>query len=125
MAKGIAAFFVVLAVILAISVLSGVGYFAEWHVDYGSQNADDDVQSAADALTSPTATDTGGTALVEFTTGPANALQAGWTVIGNTSGLVKLLFGLPDIIANTIELFVRIIFGISFLAFLRGVAAFA
>lgn len=125
MSKGIAAFVVILAAIMSISVLAGIGYFDAWGVDYGGTNADADVQAAADALTNPEATDTGGTALVEFTTGPANALQAASAVVGNTSGVIKLLFGLPDVVADTAETFFQIIFFVSFLAFLRGVASFA
>lgn len=121
MAKGIAAFVVVLAPILAISVLSGIGYFDAWHVDYGGTGADADVQAAVDALTNQEATDRGGSAIVEFTTGSANALQTGWQVISNTSGVLKLLFGLPDVLAQTVETLFQIAFGITFLGFIRGV----
>lgn len=125
MSKGIAAFVVVLAVILSIGTLSAVGYYDSLKVDYDDPSANQDVQDAADALTSPDATDTGGTALVEFTTGPANALQASWAVLSNTSGLLQLLIGLPKSVADPIQTFFQVIFGITFIGFLRGVANLA
>lgn len=121
MAKGIAAFVVVLAPVLAISVLSGVGYFDTWNVDYGGTGADADVQAAVDALTNQQATDRGGSAIVEFTTGSANALQSAWQVISNTSGVLKLLFPVPDVLANTVQIVYQIAFGITFAGFIRGV----
>lgn len=121
MAKGIAAFVVILAPVLAISVLSGIGYYSHLHVDYDNTGASSDVQAAADALANQEATDTGGSAIVEFTTGAANTFQSFWQVISNTSGVVKLLFGAPDSVAQQIELIFRIAFGISFAGFIRGV----
>lgn len=125
MSKGIAAFVGVLAIILAISSLSAIGYYDSLNVDYDDPSANQDVQDAADALTNPEATDTGGTALVEFTTGPANALRAASAVVGNTSGVLQLLIGLPKSVADDIETFVRVIFFITFIGFLRGVANLA
>lgn len=119
--KGITAFVLVLAPILAISMLSGIGYYDELNVDYSNSAADADVQAAADALTSQEATDTGGTALVEFTTGAANTFQSFWQVLSNTSGVLKLLLGLPDSIADPIQTFFQITFGVTFAAFIRGV----
>ena len=121
MAKGIAAFVVVLAPILAISILSGIGYYDHLNVDYDDPALDSDVQRAADALTTQEATDTGGSAIVEFTTGAANTFQSFWAVISNTAGVVKLLFGLPDAVADPFQTFFQISFGISFAAFIRGV----
>lgn len=125
MAKGIAAFVLVLAVILSISSLSAIGYYDSLNVDYDEPNANDDVQSAADALTNPKATDTGGTSLVEFTTGPANALQTATEVLTNLSGILQLLIGLPVGVADNVQTFFQIIFGITLLGFLRGVANLA
>lgn len=125
MAKGIAAFMVVLAVILSISSLSGLGYYDSLNVDYDDPAANQDVQDAANALTSPEATDTGGTALVEFTTGPANTLRAATAVVANTSGILQLLIGLPKGVADNIQTVFQIVFGVTFIGFLRGVANLA
>lgn len=121
MSKGITAFVVVLAVIMSISILSGIGFYDNIGLDYSDQGMDDDVQSAAAAFTSQEATDTGGTAIVEFTTGAANTLQAAWEVLTNTSGVVKLLFSAPDSVATRFETFFRIVFGLTFAGFIRGV----
>lgn len=119
-AKGITVFIILMAVTLSISVLAGVGFFDAMGVDY-EEGDDEDVQAALDALTSQGGTDTGGSQIVDFTTGAANSLQTFWAVISNTSGLVKLLFGLPNIVADSIEIVFQIVFGITFLAFIRGV----
>lgn len=119
--KGISAFIVILAVSLAISVLAGVGYYSNLHVNYGSTGADADVQAAAHALTNQQATNEGGSVFVEFTTSAATTFQSFWQVISNTSGVLKLLFGFPDPLAQTVQLVFRIAFGISFAAFIRGV----
>lgn len=121
MSKGIFAFVVMTGLILAISILSGIGFYDNLALDYSSQGMDDDVQSAADALTSQEATDTGGTAVVEFTTGAANVLQVGWEVVSNTSGVLKLLFNLPDAVADPFETFFQIAYGLTFAGFIRGV----
>lgn len=121
MSKGITAFVVMLSLIMAISILSGIGFYDSLGLDYSSQGMDDDVKSAHDALVSQEATDTGGTAVVEFTTGAANTLQAAWEVLSNTSGVIKLLFGAPDSVADTFQTFFRIVFGVTFLGFIRGV----
>lgn len=121
MAKGIAAFIVVLAPILAISVLSGVGYYSNLHVNYGARGADADVQAAAHALTNQEATNEGGSVFVEFTTSAATTFQSFWQVITNTSGVLKLLFGMPNSVAQKAQLLFQIAFGISFAGFIRGV----
>lgn len=121
MSKGITAFVIMFSVISAISILSGIGFYDSLYLDYSDQGMDDDTQKALNALTTQEATDTGGTAVVEFTTGAANTLQAAWAVISNTSGVVKLLFGAPDVIAQTFEKFFQIAFGLTFAGFIRGV----
>lgn len=121
MSKGIAAFVVVLAVIMSISILSGVGYYDELGISYDT-GTDADVQAAADALTDQNATDTAGAnAIVEFTSGAADTLNTVRVVVTNTGGLLQLLFGLPNIVAETIEKFFQIIVGITFIGFIRGV----
>ena len=121
MAKGIVAFIVCVAFILAISILSGLGYYADMGVQY-SENSDADVQAAADAMTGQTASDqSGGSVLQDFTTSAGRTLSTGWQVIANLSGILKMLYGAPDVVASAMQTMFQIVFGISFAAFIRGV----
>ena len=121
MAKGIVAFIVCVAFILAISILSGLGYYADMGVQY-SESADADVQAAADAMTGQTASDqSGGSVLQDFTTSAGRTLATGWQVIANLSGILKMLYGAPDVVASSMQTMFQIVFGISFAAFIRGV----
>ena len=121
MAKGIVAFIICVAFILAISILSGLGYYADMNVQY-SDSADADVQAAADAMTGQTASDqSGGSVLQDFTTSAGRTLSTGWQVIANLSGILKMLYGAPDVVASSMQTMFQIVFGISFAAFIRGV----
>ncbi|TQQ78604.1 hypothetical protein EGH24_13865 [Halonotius terrestris] len=121
MAKGIVAFFSVVALILAISMLSGIGFYQTLQVEYDS-GADADVQAAADAMVGQEATDqSSDSVLQDFTTSAGRTLATGWQVIANLGGILKLLFGVPDVLATTIQTFFQMVFGVSFAAFIRGV----
>ena len=121
MSKGIVAFMVCVAFILAISIVSGLGYYADMNVQY-SDSADADVQAAADAMTGQTASDqSGGSVLQDFTTRAGRTLSTGWQVIANLSGILKMLYGAPDVVASSMQTMFQIVFGISFAAFIRGV----
>ncbi len=121
MAKGIVAFMICVFFILSISMLSGLGFYSDMNVDY-SDSADDDVQAAADAMTGQEATDkSGGSVLQDFTTSAGRTIATGWQVIANLSGILKMLFGAPDVIADSLQTMFQITFGVSFAAFIRGV----
>lgn len=120
MAKGTMAFVGMLAVIASISILGGLGFYTDMGVDYNDSSYDADVQAAADALVGQEASNTGSSVFTDFTVGAANALSIAWQVIANTSGVLKLLFSLPDILADTIQVFFQIMFGITFAGFVRG-----
>lgn len=121
MAKGILAFFTVVALILAISILAGLGFYSSLNVQY-TESADADVEAAADAMVGQTASDqSGGSVLQDFTTSAGRTLATAWQVIANLSGILKMLFGAPDVIANTAQTFFQLTFGITFAAFIRGV----
>lgn len=120
MSKGIAAFVVVLALIMAISISSGLGFYAALNVDY-STSANDDVQRAADAMVGQEAADkSGGSVLQDFTTSMGRTLSTGWQVIANLSGIVQLLFGTPKVVADTLQSFFQMTFGITFALAIRG-----
>lgn len=121
MSKGIAAFVVVLSIMMSISVLAGLGFYDNLNVDYTDDQYNDDVQSAADALTSQNSTTSGTNPIEDFTVGAGTSLQTIWQVLGNTSGVLQLLFGVPAVLADKLELFFQIIFGITFAGFIRGV----
>jgi hypothetical protein len=113
MAKGISAAVVLISLILSISILSGLGFYADLDagsIDAGSQN--EDVVSAADQLDGVNFGEDRGSSILQ---GPLavvvpviNMAMAFVTVIGNTSGVLQLLFGVPKVAADALELFFRI-----------------
>lgn len=120
MSKGITAFFIVVALILSLSILGGLGFYGALGVDY-SDSADDDVKSAADALVGQEASDqSGGSVLQDFTTSAATTLSVGWQVIANLGGILQLLLGLPDVLATSVQTLFQMTFGVTFAAFIRG-----
>jgi hypothetical protein len=120
MSKGITAFYIVLSVIVALSMLGGIGFYSSINLDY-SDSADADVQNAADALVGQEATDrSGGSVLQDFTTAGATAISTGWQVIANLSGILQLLFMLPEVVADAIQTAWQVTFGLTFAFFIRG-----
>lgn len=120
--KGIAAFIVVFALTVAISIMSGLGVYAALNVDY-ENSASDDVQRAANAMIGQEAADkSGGSVLQDFTTSAGRTLSTGWQVIANLSGILQLLIGLPAVVADRLQLLFQVTYGITFAAFIRGVA---
>lgn len=121
MAKGIAAFVTVTAFVLAISVMSGLGFYASMGVSY-TDDADADVQNAADALVNQEgASQSQDNPIEDFTTSAGNTLRAGFQVVANLSGILKMLFGVPGVLAQAIQRIFQITYGITFAAFIRGV----
>lgn len=121
MAKGIVALMICVFLTLSISMLAGLGFYADMGVQY-SDSADDDVQAAAEAMTGQTASDqSGGSVLQDFTTSAGRTLATGWQVIANLGGILKMLFGAPDVVASAIQTMFQMVYGISFAAFIRGV----
>lgn len=121
MAKGIAAFVTMVAIVLAISVLGGLGFYDGMAYTV-EDTANDDVQDAADALIGQNATDrSGGSVLQDFTTSAGATLSTGWQVLANTSGILQLLLLLPSELTGPLETFFQLSFGITFAAFIRGV----
>jgi hypothetical protein len=121
MAKGIVAFVVVICLILSMSILSGLGFYKTMGLEI-SESADADVQAAYDSMVGQEATDqSGGSVLQDFTTSAARTLSTAWQVIANLSGILKLLFGAPDVVANQLQIFFMLTYSISFAAFIRGV----
>jgi len=110
--RGIGAVIFVSSLIFSLTILTSVGYAAALgtNVDPSTQNAD--VQAAAEQLQG-----------IEFGEGRSGSilqgplaavtpvvgiLQTFVAVIGNTSGLLQLLYGAPPVAANLIEILLRI-----------------
>jgi len=121
MAKGITAFMVTVAVILSISTLSGLGFYATVGADY-TDSSSESVRNAADAMIGQEASDqSSGSVLQDFTTSAGTTLATAWEVLANLSGVLQLLAGIPAAMADTVQLFFQITFSITFAAFIRGV----
>lgn len=121
MAKGVVAFYAVVGLILSISILAGIGFYDSIGVQY-SDSANEQVQSAVETFTGQEATDrAGGSVLQDFTTSAGTTLAAGWEVIKNLSGVLQMLM-VPKVIADAIQTVFILTFGITFAAFIRGVA---
>lgn len=118
--KGMTAFIIVVALISAISILAGVGFFNELGMTV-PESANDDVKSAADTLIGQEATDrSGGSVLQDFTTSAATSIATGWQIIANLSGILQLFLMLPEVMAETIQRVFQITFGLTFAFFIRG-----
>lgn len=102
----------VVALVLSMSILGGIGYYSSIGVEIDPDSHNDDVVAAADNLDAVEFGEGRSDSILE---GPLAAItpavgifQGFTTVVTNTSGLLQLLFGLPAIVADTIETFFRI-----------------
>lgn len=125
MAKGIAAAVVLIALILSMSVLSGLGFYADLNageIDADSHN--DDVVAAAESLDGVEFGEDRGASILE---GPLAAVVPAIdfaltlkTVLANTSGVLQLLFGVPAVAADAIQTFARIAMLVTFIYLIRS-----
>jgi hypothetical protein len=114
MARGIAAFVFVGSLILSMSILGGVGYYVSLgtgvDVDASSSNAD--VEAAAGQVGNITFGEGRSNSILQgplaVVTPVVGILQTFTAVLGNTSGILQLLYGLPPVAADAIELLFRI-----------------
>lgn len=120
MTRGVMIFYVMLALILAISIAAGLGVPDTLGVGH-DVTYDEDVQAVVDAMTEQEQPNTGTSTFADFTIGGGRALQSGWQVITNTDAVLRLLTGMPQEAAGPIQTFFRIVFGVSFAQFIRGV----
>jgi len=118
--KGVTVFYTMLAVVVLMSMLGGIGFYQSIGMSVPT-NANADVQNAGDALIGQEATDrTGGSVLQDFTTAGATSLSTGWQVLSNTSGILQLLLMFPPIVADNIQLVFQLTFGLTFAFYIRG-----
>ncbi len=131
MPRGIGAAIFVISLIMSMSILAGLGYYGSigrGQIDASSHN--DDVKDAAKVLNS--SAEDGG---IGFAEGRSSSILQGplaavtpvisiamtiVTVIGNTSGVIQLLFGIPAPIADIIEMFFRISMLVTILYMIRS-----
>lgn len=113
MARGIAAAIVLASLIFAMTVLSGVGYYGALGADLSVEGQNEDVQAAAEELSGIGFGEGRSDSILQgplASVVPAVGLfQTFVTVIGNTSGVLQLLYGLPPVVADTIQLFARLV----------------
>jgi hypothetical protein len=125
MARGVGAFIFVASLVFAMTILSGLGFYATMNVDVDNSGANQDVQNAANQLNGTSFGENRSPSILE---GPLavvvpfiNFVQTLWTVITNTSGILQLLFGLPKIAGDTIETVFRIALTVTGLFAVRGI----
>lgn len=120
MARGVMIFYAMLGLILSLSIASGLGVADELGVGYDADYSAD-VQDVVDAVTSQEQPNTGTSTFADFTIGGGRALETGWQVVSNTDAVLILLTGMPAEMATPIQDFFRILFGVTFAQFIRGV----
>jgi len=109
----IAAFVFVGGLILSMGILSGVGYYAQLgDIDVDKSNANSDVEAAAEELDGISFGEGRSNSILEgplaVVTPVVQIFQTFTTVLLNTSGVLQLLYGLPAVAADTIELVFRL-----------------
>ena len=106
-ARGISAFIFLVSLVFAMTILSGVGFYALVGADLDVSSQNQDVQNAADQLGEQSFGESRSSSILEgplATVAPfIDILQTFVTVIGNTSGVIQLLYGIPAIVADQIE----------------------
>lgn len=124
MARGIAAFVMVFSLLASMTILSGLGYYADLGAEVDPETHNEDVANAAENLQGIEYDEDRSPPILQ---GPLAAvipvveiLQTFTTVIFNTSGLLQLLFGLPAVVADTIELLFRIAMLLTIAFLIRG-----
>lgn len=125
MARGIAAVIFLVALISSISILSGIGFYAQLGVSASVESQNQDVQRAAQNLEGIDYDEDRSGSILQ---GPLAAVipaveivQTLSTILFNTAGVIQLLFGAPEIVAETIELFFRVSMLITIGFFIRGI----
>lgn len=124
MPKGIGAVIVLVALILAMSVLGSMGYYAALGADLDVESQNQDVQDAAESLSGIGFGEGRSDSILQ---GPLAAVvpaigffQTLTTILGNTSGVVQLLFGAPQPVGDAIELIARIVMLVTAIYLIRS-----
>lgn len=122
--RGIAAFVFIGGLIFSITIIGGLGYYSAANVDLDAENQNADVQRAAEQLDGIEFAEGRSSSIIDgplaVVTPVVGILQTFTTVIGNTSGVLQLLYGLPAVAATTIEWAFRIAMLVTMLFVIRS-----
>jgi len=126
MARGIGAFVFLISLICSVTILGGVGFYASMGISMDVDSHNEDIQAAAENLEGIEYDEDRSPPILQ---GPLAAvipvveiLQTFTTVLTNTSGVLQLLYGLPEVAADTIELVFRIAMLVTIAFLIRGIA---
>ncbi|WP_200531956.1 hypothetical protein [Halorubrum sp. LN27] len=114
-----------MALVLAIGILSGLGFSQIAGVDLGTSGLDvSDAESVSDEVSQSEVEDFGGEDASNFgiTTGATGAVTALWLFVTKT-GPILSSWGIPGVIATSAHVMAVLAFGLSILAILRGLAS--
>lgn len=124
MARGIAAAIFIASLIFSTTILSGIGYASSLGVSADVEGQNEDVQRAAEQLDSVEFGEGRSSSILE---GPLAAvmpvvgiIQTFTGIIGNTSGMLQLLYGLPKVAADTIETMFRLAMVVTIIYLIRS-----
>lgn len=124
MARGVTAAIFIASLVFSMSILSGLGFYALLGADIDVSSQNEDVEAAASELQGIDYNEDRSPSILE---GPLAAvipaidvLLVFRTVIGNTSGVVQLLFGAPEIVADTVETFFQLSLLVTIIFAIRG-----
>jgi hypothetical protein len=111
MPRGIGAVVVIVSLILSMSVLGGVGFYALLGADVSAESQNQDVQNAADQLGSISFAEDRSNSILEgplaVVTPVIGIFKTFITVIRNTSGVLQLLYGVGPVVGDAVELMFR------------------
>lgn len=124
MARGITAFVFIVALILSMSILGSVGYYAEMHIDMDVEGQNQDVEEAADQLSGIEFGEGRSGSILQGPLAVVTPVVSGYQVfsgvLGNTSGVLQLLYGLPKGVADTLEMMFRLVMFITLIYLIRS-----
>jgi len=123
--RGIGAAVFIVGLILSMTILSGVGYYASLgDVEIDADKHNDDVVAAADSVGNTSFAEGRSGSVLEgplaVVTPVVRTFNLLVTIVFNTSGIMQLLFGLPAIAADTIQLVFQLSMAVTLLYLVRS-----
>lgn len=124
MARGIAAAIFLASLVLSMTVLSTLGFYSQMGTEIDVDGQNEDVKDAAAALYDVDYGEDRDPSILE---GPLASVVPGTdmlitlrTIVGNTSGVVQLLFGAPEVVGDTVQIMFQLALFITIAGFIRG-----
>lgn len=111
-----------MALVLAIGILSGLGFADLAGVDLGTGGLDvGDAESVSDEVSESEVEDFGGEDASNFgiTTGATTAVTALWTFVTSTRSIL-ISWGVPPVIATSVHIMAVLSFALAIVGILRG-----